>query len=965
MKDNRRARKDSESSSETPDFVFTYSDSDSLAAEISEWYTYSEEAEFLWNADSFKNTFFEQKYPNKRWSDLTVAQKKTHIIRLLDQTENSQKNLRDDANRAILYLAQGVFKECEKIEEYNASLLENIVLLYECDTFSVFVDILQYEINNINETFLYDPKYAPCLTDNADLRVILSVLYTIIEVIRCYESEMAAERFNLNKDYELKFAKMKSQLKTDLNKPLEKTSELFSVYLFQLINKFCNQNLIILPIKKILLLLWKVLLLTLGGTEEAFKLKNELRSKLNLPIINENPMEILNTMAPATPPPNPIDIVNSELQFANPNSSYKRKKTSYDNNFMNGLTKQTKGIDSDDLALANGINSNGKLTQFGISSSSFENSSESTNNEIFSDTNNDTNVNSENDTIETNEINNESGYAESDAVLLINKKTEEENALVFYKTEDEIDLESEMVRLDQETSDQTTALKQLSSVELEESDTNDDMLEKSGSTSYPTSSNRSPPSESETNTSTASSTDLQNLINATNNVTYLKLNVYNQLKTLPWKPKVRLCELEAFLDQERKKFLGYGDLENDLETLIGLPYPIHESVKILKQHLYISLADEQIKFEEKLHKYPMSTKSLVDDKNDEPPASELLFMSLLNNLPQYLICLLKLLLTSVPQTKPKGESLQIMSDLFPEDLNGSRFFTIKLGIDSNRHKEILIKSISAIIFLMLKHFKINHIYQFEFMCQHLLFANCVPLILKFFNLNIASFIQSKNNYSQLDFPNCVIGEQLELDANELENGDSAVFRWRNVFSCINLLRILNKIAKYKRSRVMMLVIFKSAQIFKKVLRIKQAMLQYYALKLIKMQTRNMGRNWRKSNMSTMSAIYQKVRHRLNDDWAFGNELEAQAWDFQSEESVLRSKIDRFNQQRYKSNDDLTVNDFKPLDHSFFSAINDKDVQIPDGFSDNYEKWLLEEVYSNKINWDLLLDNNNQNVKVLY
>ena len=41
---------------------------------------------------------------------------------------------------------------------------------------------------------------------------------------------------------------------------MEKTNELFSVYLFQLINKFCNQNLIILPIKKILLLLWKVLL---------------------------------------------------------------------------------------------------------------------------------------------------------------------------------------------------------------------------------------------------------------------------------------------------------------------------------------------------------------------------------------------------------------------------------------------------------------------------------------------------------------------------------------------------------------------------------------------------------------------------------------------------------------------------------------------------------------------------------
>jgi len=28
------------------------------------------------------------------------------------------------------------------------------------------------------------------------------------------------------------------------------------------------------------------------------------------------------------------------------------------------------------------------------------------------------------------------------------------------------------------------------------------------------------------------------------------------------------------------------------------------------------------------------------------------------------------------------------------------------------------------------------------------------------------------------------------------------------------------------------------------------------------------RNWRKSNMKTMLAIYQKFRHRLNDDWTY-------------------------------------------------------------------------------------------------
>lgn len=68
----------------------------------------------------------------------------------------------------------------------------------------------------------------------------------------------------------------------------------------------------------------------------------------------------------------------------------------------------------------------------------------------------------------------------------------------------------------------------------------------------------------------------------------------------------------------------------------------------------------------------------------------------------------------------------------------------------------------------------------------------------------------------------------------------------------------------------MLVVFKSAPILKRALKVKQAMMQLYVLKLLKMQTKYLGRQWRKSNMKTMSAIYQKVRHRLNDDWAYGN-----------------------------------------------------------------------------------------------
>jgi hypothetical protein len=197
----------------------------------------------------------------------------------------------------------------------------------------------------------------------------------------------------------------------------------------------------------------------------------------------------------------------------------------------------------------------------------------------------------------------------------------------------------------------------------------------------------------------------------------------------------------------------------------------------------------------------------------------------------------------------------------------------------------------------------------------------------------------------------------------------------------------------------MLVIFKSAPILKKILRIKQSMLQYYTLKLLKMQTRHLGRQWRKTNMSTMSAIYQKVRHRLNDDWAFGNEQETQGWDFQSDECALRARIDKYIQRKYKLNEAEhtstaanaattaanansathgnansanstatvnapVVNEFLPTDTSLFSCLKNE-VQLPEDFVNNYESWLDEEIYSNKIDWDSYLAKQDSNSIILF
>ena len=94
----------------------------------------------------------------------------------------------------------------------------------------------------------------------------------------------------------------------------------------------------------------------------------------------------------------------------------------------------------------------------------------------------------------------------------------------------------------------------------------------------------------------------------------------------------RQKDLENFLDHTRAKFVGF-QVYNDSQSLAGLPQPIHEGVKILKRHLYISLSEIQIKKEEELTKNPLSKKE--DEIIDNAP--EVLYRNMLPNLPQYMV----------------------------------------------------------------------------------------------------------------------------------------------------------------------------------------------------------------------------------------------------------------------------------------------------------------------------------------
>eukprot|EP00069_Balaena_mysticetus_P018956 bmy_11921T0 len=912
---NRNQRKDSEGYSESPDLEFEYADTDKWAAELSgrghgdddtlfltELYSYTEGPEFLMNRKCFEEDF-RMHVTDKKWTELDTSQHRTHAMRLLDGLEVTAREKRLKVARAILYVAQGTFGECSSEAEVQSWMRYNIFLLLEVGTFNALVELLNMEIDNSAACSSAVRKPAISLADSTDLRVLLNIMYLIVETVH---QECEGDK--------AEWRTMRQTFRAELGSPLY-NSEPFAIMLFGMVTKFCSGHAPHFPMKKVLLLLWKTVLLVKGWVQES-----GLASTLGLGAIVSSQAQAKAGALPSRR----NDLGRQRSWSLDSCSSWDSRSPLSEgaSSVEPGLSEIWVTVSQMLLSLTQGpayghVVPAPRLSVTQCTLGGFE------------------------------EL--QSMKAEKRAILGLPPLPEDSIKVIRNmraasppaSASDLIEQQQKRGRrehkalIKQDNLDafnERDPYKADDSREEEEENDDDNSLE---GEAFPLERDEVMPPP----------------------LQHPQTDRLTCPKGLPWAPKItckkaavfsfgREKDIEVFLESSRSKFIGYT-LGSDTNTVVGLPRPIHESIKTLKQHKYTSIAEVQAQMEEEYLRSPLSG---GEEEVEQVPA-ETLYQGLLPSLPQYMIALLKILLAAAPTSKAKTDSINILADVLPEEMPTTVLQSMKLGVDVNRHKEVIVKAISAVLLLLLKHFKLNHVYQFEYMAQHLVFANCIPLILKFFNQNIMSYITAKNSISVLDYPQCVVHELPELTAESLEAGDNNQFCWRNLFSCINLLRILNKLTKWKHSRTMMLVVFKSAPILKRALKVKQAMMQLYVLKLLKVQTKYLGRQWRKSNMKTMSAIYQKVRHRLNDDWAYGNDLDARPWDFQAEECALRANIERFNARRY---DRVHSNpDFLPVDNCLQSVLGQR-VDLPEDFQMNYDLWLEREVFSKPISWEELL-----------
>ncbi|KAJ6234208.1 protein required for hyphal anastomosis ham-2 [Anaeramoeba flamelloides] len=362
------------------------------------------------------------------------------------------------------------------------------------------------------------------------------------------------------------------------------------------------------------------------------------------------------------------------------------------------------------------------------------------------------------------------------------------------------------------------------------------------------------------------------------------------------------------------------------------------------------------------------------------------------NITRYLIILLNIMLSAMPFGEYEGPidyKNEFESINNKDSKNGNSILqNVKNNLDSERTKEIILKAISAILLLLLKRAKANHVLQFEYLCQILVDSNTILMLLKLFNIDLKKFIkpaviiedelflppetfeQQNNNENKNETEKEKELEKEKEKENEYKIPKASLeLSWRRIFTLINLIRILQKLIKNKPNRVKTNMRFKQGTpILEKLLKLDVKVVSFYTLKVLKNLMRFMGKQWIERKMNIISEMYIILGSGLNSDWLFPEKGEKLRSDkLKLLDKTLREHVSNFNipyslrsneenedsdsdsddydEDEYDDDDVLQINKKKEdlMEESVDDILNQ--INLKDNWKDNYEQWLEKEVFS--------------------
>ncbi|CCU76607.1 putative Blumeria specific protein/putative protein required for hyphal anastomosis [Blumeria hordei DH14] len=255
-------------------YAFTYADTASFEDEINEWFSYSD-AEYkrlIHAKDIFQARW--KKFGSKPWtlSDESVCEK--FVKKEISELQTSSSNRRWKSLQTILHIVLGVWdvtacidsKNDHRVSQAKASSKQISQMKFGLNLvaraggvpilFNILQNVFQIRKNISFQDSAFSIEKFPYIQN--ELNAITSIFYLLIEGIRYDNSGLVTAR-----------------------KDLFKSSPNLVSYLIDVTASLRWDEASILPQKKVFLLLWKSILLALGGTAELNNVKKDTKEDQN------------------------------------------------------------------------------------------------------------------------------------------------------------------------------------------------------------------------------------------------------------------------------------------------------------------------------------------------------------------------------------------------------------------------------------------------------------------------------------------------------------------------------------------------------------------------------------------------------------------------------------------------------------------------------------------------------------
>ncbi|KAL0479055.1 hypothetical protein AKO1_007886 [Acrasis kona] len=250
--------------------------------------------------------------------------------------------------------------------------------------------------------------------------------------------------------------------------------------------------------------------------------------------------------------------------------------------------------------------------------------------------------------------------------------------------------------------------------------------------------------------------------------------------------------------------------------------------------------------------------------------------------------------------KDACESEKLYRLLLPDMMNLIASLLLVMTSDQDaRKREISLKGACSILFYLIKHFKKSHPSQGHFVCQLLIEANAPVLFMRVLSVDVSKYLKAESDDPTI----CLMrGEQYQvLDEKNYEcNND---ITWRNAFTILTFLRLLQKINKDCEDTVLKLIQQKAHQVLYRMFAFTDCrLIVMYCAKIFKSMWKNIPPKWQSSHLNVLNYVYKYVKPLMVDGWLSNqqsnNQHKRQCQDVAKGVQLNLQEFNRFNYEQW-------------------------------------------------------------------